>query len=74
MEPSKCGKSDGSETYDGSNEKPLCGSDNNISPDLLRQLVSEALVWSSLHGLLVGDKSVQVLFFLSFFPSHDSMI
>ncbi|RWR93670.1 glutathione synthetase, chloroplastic isoform X1 [Cinnamomum micranthum f. kanehirae] len=59
MEPLKCGKSDGSETYDGSNEKPLCGSDNNISPDLLQQLVSEALVWSSLHGLVVGDKSVQ---------------
>lgn len=66
MEPLKCGKSDGSETYDGSKEKALCGSDN-ISPDLLQHLVSEALVWSSLHGLVVGDRSVQVFsLFLSF--------
>lgn len=66
MEPLKCGKSDGSETYDGSKEKALCGSDN-ISPDLLQHLVSEALVWSSLHGLVVGDRSAQVFsLFLSF--------
>ncbi|KAJ4968679.1 hypothetical protein NE237_015380 [Protea cynaroides] len=30
-----------------------------INPQLFQQLVYDALVWSSLHGLVVGDKSIQ---------------
>lgn len=57
-QPLKCGTLANPETHDESTEKQLSGF-QNISPDLLQQLVSEALVWSSLHGLVVGDKSVQ---------------
>ncbi|KAH7654299.1 Glutathione synthase protein [Dioscorea alata] len=32
---------------------------NLSSSDLLPDLIYEALVWSSLHGLVVGDKSIQ---------------
>ncbi|KAK9146774.1 hypothetical protein Sjap_006677 [Stephania japonica] len=31
----------------------------SVSPDLLQQIVYDALVWSSLNGLVVGGKSVQ---------------
>ncbi|XP_010255818.1 PREDICTED: glutathione synthetase, chloroplastic-like [Nelumbo nucifera] len=31
----------------------------NIDPELLERLVHDALVWSSLHGLIVGDKRIQ---------------
>ncbi|XP_026419164.1 glutathione synthetase, chloroplastic-like isoform X2 [Papaver somniferum] len=31
----------------------------NSSPDLLQKLIYDALVWTSLHGLVVGHKSVQ---------------
>ncbi|KAL5995822.1 Glutathione synthetase [Asimina triloba] len=30
-----------------------------MSPEMLQELVADALVWSSLHGLVVGDKTVQ---------------
>ncbi|KAK6911498.1 Glutathione synthase [Dillenia turbinata] len=30
-----------------------------IDPELVQKLVYDALVWSSLHGLLVGDRNVQ---------------
>ncbi|KAK3014133.1 hypothetical protein RJ639_007925 [Escallonia herrerae] len=32
---------------------------HSIDQELLEQLVYDALVWSSLHGLVVGDRSVQ---------------
>ncbi|KAL6989621.1 Glutathione synthetase [Sarracenia purpurea var. burkii] len=32
---------------------------HNIDPELIQRLVYDALVWSSLHGLVVGDKSAQ---------------
>lgn len=32
---------------------------HTIQPDLLQRLIYDSLVWSSLHGLLVGDKSVK---------------
>ncbi|KAA8545067.1 hypothetical protein F0562_019834 [Nyssa sinensis] len=32
---------------------------HNIDPELLQKLVYDALIWSSLHGLVVGDKNVQ---------------
>lgn len=33
----------------------------SISPEMLENLVYNALVWSSLNGLVVGDRSVKVL-------------
>nr|GFB21611.1 glutathione synthetase [Tanacetum cinerariifolium] len=32
---------------------------HTIDPQLLNKLVHDALVWSSLHGLVVGDKNSQ---------------
>lgn len=31
-----------------------------VDEDLVQQMIYDALVWSSLHGLVVGDKNVQV--------------
>ncbi|ONK65308.1 uncharacterized protein A4U43_C07F35790 [Asparagus officinalis] len=31
-----------------------------VASGLVDELVSEALVWISLHGLVVGDRSIQV--------------
>ena len=33
---------------------------HGIDQELLKKMVYDALVWSSLHGLVVGDKSVKV--------------
>lgn len=56
----KCGKVEGVETQEeGSARKPMFDY-HGIDQDLLQEMVYDALVWSSLHGLLVGDKSVQV--------------
>lgn len=33
---------------------------HNIDPELIQRLAYDALVWSSIHGLVVGDKSVPV--------------
>ena len=47
-----------------------------LDQQLIHTIAYDALVWSSLHGLLVGDKSVQVTHsptFLLFF-SHLSVI
>lgn len=44
---------------EGSTRKPVFNY-HGIDQDLLQEMVYDALVWSSLHGLLVGDKSVQV--------------
>lgn len=32
----------------------------SVDQDLVQKMVYDALVWSSLHGLVVGDRSVQV--------------
>nr|DAD24286.1 TPA_asm: hypothetical protein HUJ06_025750 [Nelumbo nucifera] len=53
--PPKCGTVEETETQ---NETVTAGF-HNMSPELLQQLVYDALVWSSLHGLVVGDRSVQ---------------
>uniref|UniRef100_A0A2N9HVW0 Glutathione synthetase n=1 Tax=Fagus sylvatica TaxID=28930 RepID=A0A2N9HVW0_FAGSY len=44
-----CGKVEEVETHDY----------HGIDQDLLKEVVYDSLVWSSLHGLVVGDKSVQ---------------
>lgn len=35
---------------------------HSINPDLVQNMAYDALVWSSLHGLLVGDRSYEVWF------------
>ncbi|OVA04422.1 Glutathione synthase [Macleaya cordata] len=58
ISPLKCGEVEVRETQDGNTTIPI--SDVlNLKSDLLQKLVYEALVWSSLHGLVVGHKSVQ---------------
>ncbi|KAF5193624.1 Glutathione synthetase protein [Thalictrum thalictroides] len=57
--PLKCGgRIDIRETQDENTSNPMVGI-HHINPDLLQQMVYDALVWCSLHGLVVGDKSVQ---------------
>jgi hypothetical protein len=56
----KCGKVEGVEIQEeGSARKPMFDY-HGIDQDLLQEMVYDALVWSSLHGLVIGDKSVQV--------------
>lgn len=38
----------------------------SIDQDLIQKLTYDALVWSSLHGLVIGDKSIRVSFKISF--------
>ncbi|XP_062144107.1 glutathione synthetase, chloroplastic [Alnus glutinosa] len=55
----KCGKVEGVEIQEeGSARKPMFDY-HGIDQDLLQEMVYDALVWSSLHGLVIGDKSVQ---------------
>lgn len=35
---------------------------DSVDEGLVQKMVNDALVWSSLHGLVVGDKSVNVSF------------
>ncbi|XP_042475330.1 glutathione synthetase, chloroplastic-like [Macadamia integrifolia] len=44
---------------DESSSKPIISDLSDVNPELFQQLVYDALVWSSLHGLVVGDRSVQ---------------
>lgn len=51
-------KSEEIETQEENSTKPMSDL-HNIDPELIQRMVYDALVWSSIHGLLVGDKSVQ---------------
>lgn len=53
------GKVEVGETQEGVSERPMIDF-HGIDEGLVEKMVYDALVWSSLHGLLVGDKSVQV--------------
>lgn len=44
---------------------PLYGP-SNVSPELLREMVSDALVYCSLHGIVVGDRNNPVFFWFFF--------
>lgn len=46
-------------TQDESSVKNLMSDLHTIDSELLHKLVYDALVWSSLHGLVVGDRNVQ---------------
>lgn len=54
-----CGKVREMETQERILQKPLIDF-HGIDEELVQKMVYDALVWSSLHGLVVGDKSVQV--------------
>uniref|UniRef100_A0A5B6YI88 Glutathione synthetase n=1 Tax=Davidia involucrata TaxID=16924 RepID=A0A5B6YI88_DAVIN len=56
--PVKCGSVEGIKTQEQNSTKPMSDL-HNIDPELLQKLVYDALVWSSLHGLVVGDKNAQ---------------
>ncbi|XP_010921962.1 glutathione synthetase, chloroplastic isoform X1 [Elaeis guineensis] len=57
--PVQCGRSDElEESRDKATEGHGSGA-REVPPGLLEKLVYDALVWCSLHGLVVGDKSVQ---------------
>nr|GMD42125.1 glutathione synthetase, chloroplastic [Ipomoea batatas] len=47
------------ETHDGEGSIDAILDPHNIDPNLLQTLSYDALVWSSLHGLLVGDRNSQ---------------
>ncbi|KAJ6996095.1 hypothetical protein NC653_012856 [Populus alba x Populus x berolinensis] len=53
-----CGKVREMETQERILQKPLIDF-HGIDEELVQKMVYDALVWSSLHGLVVGDKSVQ---------------
>ncbi|KAL8155381.1 hypothetical protein AgCh_000675 [Apium graveolens] len=54
----KCSKIENFETHQKILPK-IMSDPHSIDQDLLQKLVYDALVWSSLHGLVVGDKNVQ---------------
>ncbi|KAF5206216.1 Glutathione synthetase protein [Thalictrum thalictroides] len=56
--PPNDGKSEGIDAQDGNSIIPI-SLNEEISPNLLQKMVHNALVWCSLHGLVVGDKNNQ---------------
>ena len=61
--PLNCSKVESIETKQEISGRPMFDP-HSIDPKLLQKLVYDALVWSSLHGLVVGDRAVQVCCFL----------
>lgn len=57
--PLKCGKVEDVEIQEGSVSKPLLDF-HGIDEELVQKIVYDALVWSSLHGFVVGERSIQV--------------
>lgn len=53
---SNMGKSEDSDNQNEISTTPI-SENQRIPPELLQKMVHDALVWSSLHGLVVGDKS-----------------
>ncbi|PQP93355.1 glutathione synthetase chloroplastic [Prunus yedoensis var. nudiflora] len=56
--PLQGGKVEVGETQEGNGTRPLLDF-RGIDQELVEKIEYDALVWSSLHGLVVGDKSVQ---------------
>ncbi|GLT78971.1 hypothetical protein SLA2020_504860 [Shorea laevis] len=56
--PLKCGRLRGMDTQKGMVAKPIIDL-HGIDEKLIQKMVYDALVWSSLHGLVVGDRNVQ---------------
>ena len=57
--PLSSGKVDQVETQVGSAVRAMYDF-QGIDEELLQRMVYDALVWSSLHGLVVGDRTVKV--------------
>lgn len=57
--PLKSGKVEAMETQEGFSTNPTLDF-HGIDQKLVDKMAYDALVWSSLHGLVIGDKSVQV--------------
>ena len=55
----KCSKVENFETHQKILSR-IMSDPHRIDQDLLQKLVYDALVWSSLHGLVVGDRNIQV--------------
>lgn len=56
----KCGRVEGMELQkEEASVKPVFDP-HNIEPELLQEISYDALVWCSLHGLVVGDRNSQV--------------
>ncbi|OAY42222.1 glutathione synthetase, chloroplastic isoform X1 [Manihot esculenta] len=56
--PLRCARVGLMETQEGSGSKPVIDI-QGIDEELVEKIIYDALLWSSLHGLVVGDKSVQ---------------
>ncbi|CAI0391996.1 unnamed protein product [Linum tenue] len=54
----KCGRTAQMEIEGGSDSKPILDL-HSLDDNLVQKMVYDALVWSSLHGLVVGDRNVQ---------------
>ncbi|WOL17747.1 glutathione synthetase, chloroplastic [Canna indica] len=58
MEPPRCVES--TDIQEAENEIPAAGHPaRSVPPELVEKMVYDALVWSSLHGLVVGDRRAQ---------------
>ncbi|PSS10160.1 Glutathione synthetase [Actinidia chinensis var. chinensis] len=56
--PIKCGRVEEINTQEENLTKPMPNL-HIMDPKLLQSMVYDALVWSSLHGLVVGDRNIQ---------------
>ncbi|XP_059648559.1 glutathione synthetase, chloroplastic [Cornus florida] len=56
--PVNCGRVEEITTQEENSIKPMSHFDS-IDPELLQRMVYDALVWSSLHGFVIGDKNVK---------------
>lgn len=54
--------------------EPIMINPHEIDPNLLNNLIYDALVWSSLHGLVVGHRNFEVCFLYWTFPCQEMMI
>ena len=57
--PLKCGNVEESVTKEETYTTPISNY-HAIDENLLKKMIYDALVWCSLHGLVVGDKSAEV--------------
>lgn len=57
----------GEEVEDEITTSPIA---HGVASDLVDEIVYEALVWSSLHGLVVGDRRVEVRLLIALFKDH----
>ena len=61
----KCGNVEQSVTEEETFTTPILNY-HAIDENLLQKIAYDALVWSSLHGLVVGDKSAEVTLYFCF--------